>query len=69
MFAKAMKGSYAIPAYNFNNMEQMQAIIQACVKQNLLLFYKFLQAPENMQTKRFYATWHRVLLNMQRAWL
>ena len=32
MFAKAMKGGYAIPAYNFNNMEQMQAIIQACVE-------------------------------------
>lgn len=30
MFAKAMKGHYAIPAYNFNNMEQLQAIIQAC---------------------------------------
>ena len=32
MFAKAMTGKYAIPAYNFNNMEQMQAIIQACVE-------------------------------------
>ncbi len=32
MFAKAIKGGYAIPAYNFNNMEQMQAIIQACVE-------------------------------------
>lgn len=32
IFAKAMKGKYAIPAYNFNNMEQMQAIIMACVE-------------------------------------
>jgi fructose-bisphosphate aldolase class II len=32
MFAKAIKGGYAIPAYNFNNMEQMQAIVQACVE-------------------------------------
>jgi fructose-bisphosphate aldolase class II len=32
MFAKAVKGGYAIPAYNFNNMEQMQAIIAACVE-------------------------------------
>ncbi|MGL4986050.1 MAG: class II fructose-bisphosphate aldolase [Treponemataceae bacterium] len=31
-FEKAVKGGYAIPAYNFNNMEQMQAIIQACVE-------------------------------------
>jgi len=32
LFAKAVKGGYALPAYNFNNMEQMQAIIQACVE-------------------------------------
>ncbi|MBR4075269.1 MAG: class II fructose-1,6-bisphosphate aldolase [Lentisphaeria bacterium] len=32
LFAKAVKGGYAIPAYNFNNMEQLQAIIQACVE-------------------------------------
>ncbi len=32
MFAKAVSGGYAIPAYNFNNMEQMQAIIAACVE-------------------------------------
>ncbi|MDR0789390.1 MAG: class II fructose-1,6-bisphosphate aldolase [Bacteroidales bacterium] len=32
LFAKAMKGGYAIAAFNFNNMEQMQAIIQACVE-------------------------------------
>ena len=32
MFAKAVKGGYAIPAFNFNNMEQMQAIVQACVE-------------------------------------
>ena len=32
MFAKAIKGGYAIPAFNFNNMEQLQAIIQAAVE-------------------------------------
>ncbi|MCL2599944.1 MAG: class II fructose-1,6-bisphosphate aldolase [Treponema sp.] len=32
LFKKALAGGYAIPAYNFNNMEQMQAIIQACVE-------------------------------------
>ena len=30
MFQKAMQGKYAIPAYNFNNMEQLQAIVQGC---------------------------------------
>ena len=29
MFAKAINGGYAIPAFNFNNMEQLQAIIKA----------------------------------------
>ena len=32
MFKKAIDGGYAVPAYNFNNMEQLQAIIQACVE-------------------------------------
>jgi fructose-bisphosphate aldolase class II len=32
MFAKAMAGKYAVPAYNFNNLEQLQAIITACVQ-------------------------------------
>ncbi|MGM0431938.1 MAG: class II fructose-bisphosphate aldolase [Spirochaetota bacterium] len=32
MFKKAVDGGYAIPAYNFNNMEQLQAIITACVE-------------------------------------
>jgi len=34
MFKKAMAGKYAIPAYNFNNMEQLQAIIGACAESN-----------------------------------
>ena len=29
MFARAINGGYAIPAFNFNNMEQLQAIIKA----------------------------------------
>lgn len=32
LFSKAVSGGYAIPAFNFNNMEQLQAIIQACVE-------------------------------------
>lgn len=32
LFEKAVAGGYALPAFNFNNMEQMQAIIQACVE-------------------------------------
>ena len=29
MFKKAIEGGYAVPAFNFNNMEQLQAIIKA----------------------------------------
>ncbi|MFC1508109.1 class II fructose-bisphosphate aldolase [Candidatus Omnitrophota bacterium] len=32
MFKKAMAGKYAVPAYNFNNMEQLQSIITACIE-------------------------------------
>ncbi len=32
IFQKAMAGKYAIPAFNFNNLEQLQAIIMACVE-------------------------------------
>jgi len=32
MFKRAVDGGYAIPAFNFNTMEQMQAIIQAAVE-------------------------------------
>ena len=31
-FRRAFAGRYAVPAYNFNNMEQLQAIITACVE-------------------------------------
>ncbi len=32
MFAAAVKGGYSIPAFNFNTMEQMQAIVMAAVE-------------------------------------
>lgn len=32
LFSKAVAGGYAIPAFNFNNLEQLQAIVSACVE-------------------------------------
>jgi fructose-bisphosphate aldolase class II len=32
VFKKAMQGGYAIPAYNFNNLEQLQAIVIGCAE-------------------------------------
>ncbi|OEU74525.1 MAG: fructose-1,6-bisphosphate aldolase, class II [Desulfuromonadales bacterium C00003093] len=34
LFRKAVAGGYAIPAYNFNNLEQLQAIVTACAETN-----------------------------------
>ena len=32
MFRRAFEGGYAVPAYNFNNMEQLQAIVTGCIE-------------------------------------
>lgn len=32
MLLDALRGGYAVPAYNFNNLEQLQAIISACAE-------------------------------------
>jgi fructose-bisphosphate aldolase class II len=32
MFQKAVAGGFAVPAYNFNNLEQLQAVILGCVE-------------------------------------
>lgn len=34
MFKKAMDEGFAVPAYNFNNLEQLQAIILGCTESN-----------------------------------
>ncbi len=45
MFKKAMEGKYAIPAFNFNNMEQMQAIVAACVERISCYLTSFQRCP------------------------
>ena len=32
MFKAAIDGKFAVPAYNFNNLEQLQAIITGCAE-------------------------------------
>ncbi len=32
MFKKAIDGGFAVPGYNFNNMEQIQAIVRGCAE-------------------------------------
>ena len=35
VFAKALAEGFAVPGYNFNNMEQLQAIVTACAQSEL----------------------------------
>jgi len=60
LFKKAMAGHYAVPAYNFNNMEQLQAIIQACVETKSPVILQVSNGARNYADKYF-------LRNMGRA--
>ena len=34
MFKKANEGGYAVGAYNFSNLEQLQGVLMGCVESN-----------------------------------
>ena len=68
MFAKAIKGGYAIPAFNFNNMEQLQAIIKAALRRSLPSSSRCLKVPATTPTQPSCATWLRAPLNMPKSW-
>ena len=51
MFAKAIKGGYAIPAYNFNNLEQLQASHSRAAAETKSLYLQVSKVPVLMQTK------------------
>ena len=57
MFAKAIKGGYAIPAFNFNNMEQMQAIIKAAVEDKISGYFASFKGRSPVR-KRYFASLH-----------
>ena len=61
MFARAIKGGWAVPAFNFNNLEQLQAIIQASSNLKSPVILRFLRVLASMQTLHCSATWQRVL--------
>ena len=48
MFKKAYEGGYAVGAFNVNNMEIVQGIVDAAKRNNPLLFCKYLQVLANM---------------------
>lgn len=47
MFKKAYAGHYAVGAFNVNNMEMIQAIVEAANEENPPLYFRFPQAREN----------------------
>ena len=68
MFAKAIKGGYAIPAFNFNNMEQLQAIIKASVETKSPVILQVSKGARNY-AKHCFVIWHRVQWNMPKSWV
>ena len=64
MFAKAVHGGYAIPAFNFNNMEQLQAIIKAAADTKSPVILQVSKGRATMPTPSFSAIWPRVQWSM-----
>lgn len=67
MFKRAIKGGYAIPAFNFNNLEQLQAIIKASSELRSPVILQVSKGARSMQTRLCSVTLLRVLLNMLRS--
>ena len=68
MFAKAVDGGYAIPAFNFNNMEQMQAIIMAAVETKSPVILQVSKGAREYANPPCCATWPKGLWSMPRSW-
>ena len=64
MFAKAVEGGYAIPAINFNNMEQLQAIIKAASEEKSPVILQVSKGARNYANATLFAIWLKVLLLM-----
>ena len=61
MFARAVKGGYAIPAFNFNNMEQLQAIIKAAVAEKSPVILQVSKGAREYANPTLLRSWHKVL--------
>ena len=57
MFAKAIKGGYAVPAFNFNNMEQLQAIVMAAAETKSPVILQVSKVRATTPTRPCCATW------------
>ena len=61
MFARAIKGGWAVPAFNFNNLEQLQAIIQASSNLKSPVILRYLRVLVSKLTLLCSVIWQRVL--------
>ena len=67
MFARAIKGGYAIPAFNFNNLEQLRAIIKASSELKSPVILQVSRAHALTLTRHSSAIWLRALLSTLRS--
>ena len=68
MFAKAIKGGYAIPAFNFNNMEQLQAIVKASVETKSPVILQVSKGARNYANQTLLRYMAQVQWNMPKSW-
>ena len=59
MFKKAYQGHYAIGAFNVNNMEIIQGIMEAAKKRSLRSFFRLRKAPAIMPVRNISSAWSR----------
>ena len=61
MFKRAINGGYAIPAFNFNNLEQLQAIIKASSELKSPVILQVSRVLVTMLTRHCSVTWLKAL--------
>ena len=59
MFKRAINGGWAVPAFNFNNLEQLQAIITACSETKSPVIIQVSREHASMLTKLCFVTWQK----------
>ena len=57
MFKRAINGGYAIPAFNFNNMEQLQAIVKASSELKSPVILQVSKGARNYANQTTYRDW------------
>jgi fructose-bisphosphate aldolase class II len=67
MFKKANENGYSVPAFNFNNMEQMQAIVEACAEMGSPVILQCSTGARNYMGKEVVPLLAKAAVEMARA--